>query len=274
MKPFNPSSKEDNIINMLAIESLSAKEILEKLNDLEKITKQALYKILNRLIFQEILVKHNQKYSLSRIWIQSMSDFILKTESLYGLNSEKIDFLNIKEGDKIEYSFKNAVDADKFWGHAFDLFTDTIPKNQEITIYNQHQWFLIVRKDEELMLFDKIKKQEKYLKNYVSGKNFLDEYVRQYFDQERVKYETLSNPPFEANNYYVNIFGTKLIEVYLDEKTSEKLTYLYQNTHEFKDSIPEKIKKIASEGKTRIIISNSPKKAKYILKEIENSKNL
>lgn len=265
MNLINPESIEEHIIHNLSNQSLSGVQLLKMFALIDKaITKQALYHNLRKLLEQEIIVKHGKMFSISRLWIQGMAHFFLVTQNNYGIESEKNDFIAIKDGDKISYVFKNPYEADQFWGHVFDMLIDKTPKEVPIVLYNPHQWFLLVRTDSEYQLLKQSSNQGKKLYNYIGGSEILDRYVEKYFDLPGLKYTILDHALFEARNYYVNIFGNYIIEVFIDEKVAEEIDRFYKESIKFDKKAEDKLRSIIYQGKTKLVISHNSKKAKRL----------
>ena len=67
---------------------------------------------------------------------------------------------------------------------------------------------------------------------------------------------------FKENNYYLNIFGDFLIEVWLDKEIADEVESLYRTATSFDEAAKEKIQKIlARQGRMRLVISRNHKKA-------------
>ncbi len=262
MNLTKPETTEERIISLLLKNSLSGVELLEILDvSGKKITKQALYSVLRKLIQDEIVVKHAKMFSISRLWLKNMANMFTSAQDRYGIELEKNDFLSLHEGDKISYTFKNPYEADQFWGHAFDILIDKTPLEIPIVLYNPHQWFLLVRKDSEYQLLERISKEGKKLHNHVGSSNALDRYVEKYFNLPGLQYVMNEQGYFEARNYYINIFNNYIIEVYIDEKVAEEIDRFYEQYTDFDKIAEKKLQSIVSQGKTKLIISLNTKKA-------------
>jgi hypothetical protein len=270
MNLAKPETTEERIISLLLKNSLSGAELLAILDiSGKKITKQALYNVLRKLIQDEIVVKHAKIFSLSRLWLQNMANLFTSAQDRYGIELEKNDFLSIHEGDKISYTFKNPYEADQFWGHAFDILIDKTPVEVPIVLYNPHQWFLLVRTDSEYQLLERISKEGKKLHNHIGSSNALDRYVEKYFDLPGLQYVINEQGSFEARNYYINIFNNYIIEVYIDEKVAEEIDRFYEQYTDFDKIAEKKLQSIVSQGKTRLVISRNSKKADRLRALIE-----
>ncbi len=257
-----PQIIEELVLKALASKALTGEPLLIEAQKLKPgFTKQALYQLLRKLMDREIVVKHGKQFSLSQIWILKMNDFFAAAQKRYGIGEQGgNDFLALSDGDKISYSFKSPAEADKFWGHAFNILAGGI-KNEPLYIYNPHEWFFFARKESEEFLFKELQNKNQQVWLLCGGTTALDKYTAKYFDGKTLQYYMTDEEIFEARNYYLNIFNDYIIEARLDEKTAEKVDRFYQETPSWNESTETKLFTLVSEGKTQITISRNKKKA-------------
>jgi hypothetical protein len=257
---INPTTVEEAIIATLAGKAASGAQLLESARGIKKtLTKQALYVVLRRLIAEEVVVKHGTQFSLSNVWLGKMADFFARAQERYGVRTEGVDFLNLQDGDKISYAFKSPHEADRFWGHAFDVLADIT--KEPVYIYNPHEWFILARQESELHLFNTLKDQSRQLWLLVGNSDPIDAYAKRFFDGAYLQYHTLEKPLFERGNYYLNIFGSYIIEASIDPETAKKVDELYKKTQVFDESIIPALQVLVAKGKTKLTISKNTRKA-------------
>lgn len=262
-----PQTIEELTIRELSHKALTGEVLLSTCQKLKPgFTKQALYQLLRKLIDREIVVKHGKQFSLSQVWILKMNDFFALAQKQYGIGERGgNDFLSLSDGDKISYSFKSPAEADKFWGHAFNILATGL-QHEPLYIYNPHEWFFFARKESEEFLFKDLQNKNKQIWLLCGGTTALDKYTAKHFDGKILQYHMASEEIFEARNYYLNIFGGYIIEARIDEKTAEKVDRLYNETNVWSESIEQKIAGLVSEGKTQITISRNKKKSEKLKK--------
>lgn len=263
-----PQTIEEVVLTSLGNKALTGEALLLATQNIKPgFTKQALYQLLRKLIDREIIVKHGKQFSLSQIWILKMNDFFSLAQKQYGIGERGgSDFLALSDGDKISYSFKSPAEADKFWGHAFNILAGTL-QNEPLYIYNPHEWFFFARSESEQFLFQELKKRNQLVWLVCGGKTVLDKYVAKYFDGSILQYHMIGEIDFfEARNYYLNIFGDYTIEARIEEKTADSLDDIFNSTTIWIPGIQDKISVIVSEGKAVITISKNKKKAEKLKK--------
>ena len=75
---------------------------------------------------------------------------------------------------------------------------------------------------------------------------------------------------FKKRNYYINIFGTYLIEVFLDPHVSENLDLFYKHIRILTpETLLELQAIVAKRGRTKIVISNNARKAEKIIAKLK-----
>lgn len=262
---FAEKTIEDLIVEIVKTGPCGTVRLLELLQKKRSgLTKQGFYKSLRSLKTKEIVVIRNKVVSLSHVWISKMSRFFDEARKVYSIETQGEDFLLLKDGEKVSYTFKTPAQTDMFWGHAFSVLSEHT-EERNILLFNPHEWFLLARNKEETSLFEELSNKNKNLFILVGNNTKLDIFAKTYLTKEKQEYHTLEKSPFEKPNYYVNIFGDFVIEALLDEKTSEKINQFYKETNIFDDDAKNKIKEIVSKkGKDKFIISKNHRKAEKI----------
>lgn len=263
----HPKTPEETIISSLSQKSLNGELLLKQTQTIKPgFTKQALYVILRRLLAQEVVVKHGKQYSLSNVWLGKMSNFFSLAQERYGTERKGADFLMLNDGDKISYNFKDLNETDGFWGHAFDVLAEMMPPTEPIYLYNPHEWFLFARQENELHLFNKLKNDKRQLWLTVGHSDPLDIFAKQYFDGTYLQYHIPEKSLFDKEYYYLNIFGTYIIEAYADIDTAIQIDQFYKSTPEWNDTVKKQLQSIVTNGKTKLTISKNERKAKKLKK--------
>lgn len=267
MNLLHPSNIEEYIVSLLQKRAFSGAELLGEIQKSRPgTTKQALYAALRKLRAAEIVVMHKKVISLSSIWVIKMTEFFQLAKHFY-TKSVVADqgFLNLDDGDRVSYTFKNPSIADVFWGHAFDVLSEITPLTEPIYIYNPHEWFMLARPESEKLLFKKITATGKQILVLAGATTFLDKMIMGEFDGTIAQYHPTSEPFFEKRNYYLNIFGDFLIEAWIDEDVARKLDHFYETTKVWNSDAEAMIKKVmTSEGKNKLTISRNKKRAEKL----------
>ncbi len=255
---------EDLILEALTDGSQNTVALIERVKGKRpKTTKQAVYKALRVLKENETIVQTREEVSLSSVWLKRLADFTERAERNYkNVDRPSIDFLGLKQGEKISYSFNTFEATDMFWAHAFDVLAEVLPVSSPIFLYNPHEWFLLSRPESEVYLFNRTAEHGKKLFLIAGNNDPLDRYVAKYFDGESKQYYASPETLFPKKNYYCNVFDDFLIEVWLDPNVSERIDSLYKCTKQFDENIKAKLlDMIRQKGKNKFVITRNKRKA-------------
>lgn len=268
----NPKRIEDYILRYLQSGPILMLHLVKKVqNERPKTTKQAVYASLRILKKNEQIITYKGMASLNLSWLNSMFNYFALAKSSYvkGASSQG-SFINLENKEKIKYYFNSATKADIFWTHALYLLVERSDSKEPVFIYNPHEWFLLVRYDNENEIFKTITKKGHQLLLTAGGNTFLDRYIKKNFDNNFSQYHSLETPLFKEKNYYINIVGDFLIEVWLDQNMSNKIQKFYTETTKWDENKLNELKNIINvESRMKIVISRNQQKAEKIKKSLK-----
>jgi hypothetical protein len=229
-------------------------------------TKQAVYAAIRGLKKNEQLLTYKGVASLNLTWLNSMvSYFDFAKHNYIEGEAGQGGFIDLEDREKIKYYFNNPIRADIFWTHALYLLAERSRPNEPVFIYNPHEWFMLARNENEQNIFKTINRGGRKILLTAGGNSFLDKYARKFFDNDLSQYYAKEKPMFNENNYYLNIVGDFLIEVWLDKKVADKIDKFYQEVLAWNEEAAEKLQKILSaEGRMKLAISRNHGKAEKI----------
>lgn len=258
-------SIEDLIVELLAKNPYSEGIDLVKLVQgiRPKTVKQAVYAALASLLNNEVVSKIGGKYFLSRVWLNKINKLFQNKKQI---TSDAV--FELEEGESISYHFPSLLTCDTYWAHVFDLFIEWIPKNCPIVIWNPHEWFAIGRKNEEIDIFKQFKAKNKFALYSIHGKTALDQEFRKDWTTDHVSISTGSSVEYPPN-YYLNIFDSIILEVFIDEKLASKIERFYQENKKLNaENTTTFVNLISQKFKVRMKISRNAKKASILRKKI------
>ncbi len=238
-------------------------------------TVQGVYKSLRDLRKQGIVLVQKKEAVLNQAWLRGVERFAMLTKHSYRYPmSDSGHFLQMSDGDRITYRFKDPVQVDTFWNHVLYILFDATPDVDRWYAYSSHCWFLIGRRKEELALRDHmIGRNIRYLFT-VGNKTLLDQAVRKDFDGTKSKYHMLPLPLFEnrENNLGIvlNIFGDYVIEAQYDKETTARIEEFYKTYKEINSDTIKILEEIVSKtGQIRFTIMKDKRKASKLSKLFE-----
>ncbi|MFH0969254.1 MAG: hypothetical protein V1804_01980 [Patescibacteria group bacterium] len=266
-----PKRIEDYILSHLKNGPVLMLDLVKKLQeDRPGTTKQAVYASLRLLKQNEQIITFKGLASLNIAWLNQMINYFNFAKHNYVKGENQGSFIDLEDKEKIKYYFQNSIKADIFWTHAYYLLMEQMEEKEPIFLYNPHEWFLLARNENEKEVIKTTIERGHPFLMASGGNTFLDKYVRKYYSNELDQYYSLEKPLFKENNYYVNIFGDFLIEVWLDKNITEKVEKFYQATETWNNNIPTDLKNILdTKGRMKMVISRNHKKAERIKRSLK-----
>ena len=281
MSLVKPKNIEENLLFLLKMGPQKCLDLVAKIKEIRpQTTKQAVYCALRILRDQENIIIAKGTASLNLSWLNEMTNFFESAKGSYVKNSNDGSFLRLADKERIKYYFQTVEKADIFWTHATYVLIEQLIDREPVFFYNPHEWFLLARNKNEQALIDSFTHKNHPFLLTAGGSTPLDKHIASGFDGTKSQYNMLAKPMFKENNYYLNIFGDFLIEVWLDKEIADEVEKLYQTATSFDENAKEKIQKILSrQGRMRLVISRNHKKATKLKKTLArdfaiNQKNL
>ena len=263
MSLVKPKNIEENLLFLLKRGPQKCLDLVAKIKEIRpQTTKQAVYCALRILRDQENIIIAKGTASLNLSWLNEMTNFFESAKGSYVKNSNDGSFLRLEDKERIKYYFQTVEKADIFWTQAIYILIEQLKEEEPIFFYNPHEWFLLARNKNEQAFIDSFAHKNHPFLLTAGGSTPLDKHIASGFDGTKSQYNMLSKPMFKENNYYLNIFGDFLIEVWLDKEIADEVESLYRTATSFDEAAKEKIQKIlARQGRMRLVISRNHKKA-------------
>lgn len=261
---LSPISLASRIIELLHYGPKEATALIDDLQIKPPVpTKQGIYAMIRKMVRAEILIKHKRTVALNIAWLARLQSFADRASHSYFTGHKKNagNILALTEGERVRYDFKSIANADVFWDHLIYQLVAAHQKTQWFA-YNPHCWFFIARPDQERDLRDFITHHGGQYLLTVGDTTPLDKTIRKEFDRTSSQYVMREKPlPFK-NNYYVNCIGDYVIEVWIEEKITQRIECIYQTATNITPPIESELKTIIdSKSSVRLVVSRNAKKA-------------
>lgn len=256
---------------ILDILKYGPKNVVELIEQIKKerpgTTKQGVYASLRKLKKQEEVVIHHKQTSLNLKWLNEMSIYFSTARSNYIKQVDFGDATSLDQKEKIEYYFSNPAVTDAFWGHLLYMLIERQDLKGPIFLYNPHCWFFVVRSDSEKALRDfMVERGAKYFLT-VHGRTPLDQYITKEFRNDNSQYHMSDKVPFPRLNYYLNLVGEFIIEVWINPRIARDIENLYHNTKVVDQTAINKLNSlINSRGRSRLVVSRNKLRADKLAK--------
>lgn len=226
-------------------------------------TKQGVYQALRKLKAEEKIVLHGRSASLNIQWLRKMGDFFSIAQHFYSPAHGNPDYvLNLREKEKVTFTFKTLVDLDIFTSHAIYMLAAIIDAHEPIYAFNPHEIFSYGRSESEAMLLEVMEEIHKQVLLLATHSSPLDSELKKRFSGTNVQYHIEHDVPFDTGKYYFNVYGGYLLEIHLDMRVSAELEMFFESTGSFTKEAQEKLSYIfATKGRHKVVISRNKTKS-------------
>ncbi len=224
-----------------------------------KVTIQGVYKALNKLIEEGVLIKNKKKYVVSREWAESL------IEKLGGTNKD----LEMSEGEIATHQFTSLNQLDAYWKHRISTILLAF-SNYPMFSYETHSiWvYLSDRKESEEKFFKSFEKNNRFAFFRVGGTTFGDKQYRQKYSGEYLKID-ISDKRILGN--HISIVGDYIVTTKLEKGIEKQIDDIFSEKDNEKD-IHEGLEKILSKKqKVKLSIERNKEKAKKFRKKISEN---
>lgn len=236
MTSFDPlHPKTGAIIELLAENQvLSTAELLKFLDEKRQIKMSTanFYKIIARMVENQILVKTGDQVALNMTWATSVYKY---AEMMYQQkNSQMEAFLPFKQGERRTFQAESLDKIDPIWTHLV-LYLFTQEKDEMIYVYEAHPWYLLGRPATERRMYESCYIQGKKIRMLLGNKTFLDQYGYQLHKTTPCEVMITDQPPFPKEGYTFWLCGEYIIECYYPELISQYFASFFETTKSIND---------------------------------------
>lgn len=234
MLPFPTPGLGEKIIELLMKGPHKTSDLVSTLQINTKTTIQGIYKSIRALREDGIVLMQKKEAVLNQAWLRQLEKFVILTEHAYKTpTGDSGHFLQMQDGDRITYTFKDPLQVDTFWNHVLYVLFDAFPQNHKWYAYASHCWFLLARRKEELHLKNHMNERNILYLFTVGHKTPLDKVISKDFDGIKSKYNMLDKPLFSQKPNHLgmvlNVFGDYIIEAQYDRNTTNKIEEFYRD---------------------------------------------
>jgi predicted transcriptional regulator len=245
-----PEPGQDRRVKDMIIDILGFEWPLTLIQLYNKITKnyscatsyQSVYKSINELCSEGVILKNDKLYSINLAWIEKLKDFSNHIESNYK-NKDKIPLIEgiLKaktENNVTVLTFNSTLEMDKAWLNIKKDYYNNLKEPGEVTFWEgNHCWWLLIYPEAEYEEMDrlKFKKVKHFFINH--SNSLLDKYAKKFYDNMNMPFK-ISNRKVESD---IGVFGDTIMQVSLPLEIRDKIEEIYSkaknpsevNIHDF-----------------------------------------
>ncbi len=233
----------DAIIEVLIKEkSLNIQDIHKKIEEKILVSLPNFYKIIAKLIADQILIKENKKISIHKRWILAISNL---SERMNGISAYYIDgeIIKLKDGKFLEYFWGSILEIDSLWWSLMMMVNNYYGKNIDTFVYQAHPYYMLWTKETEIGFFE----QEMKLSTIhflIWNTSVLDMYGIKFYENIGLKIQATENVPFPREGYCITIIGDYIFEFIYPENSIQYFWLLFDTTTSLELYNPELFRRI------------------------------
>jgi len=218
---------EEQIIEMLHDKGASGPALLAAIHKIDPgISKETFYRILRRLLDEEVLNKQSKVYQLNRHWLQRIYRFGKKhIETNQGIDPDNI--LSFEEGDRISYKFKNPNLMGIYWAHTYDMIFERHDPKVPILIFHPHEWLIHTRIDSESFFLSRFTDDRKLAFFSIGGSTALDKGFKKDWSGTYVQIGAGIDYGLKKTEY-INVLGDFIFKVSVSKRFSEDIDSFFK----------------------------------------------
>ncbi len=250
----NSREIEDRVVELLTEGRLTIKSIAARIREDKKISLRGVYKAVNTLIADGVLIKTGKRVMLDQEWAARVTEK-LGTPAMQ----------TIETGERAVYTFTSLGHLDAFWKSTVLPLERSISA-KEVFFYNPHDFwaYLPARRESEDAYYQHFSQEQSgFLTIGADSRADLD-FKRAY--QHEYLQINLKNIASIRRTDHVTVLGPYIITIRLSKSLSDRLDALYASGREIAELLPEIEKIVGKPGKIRFVLENNPTKAEKLRK--------
>lgn len=257
MIPLQNKGLEEMAVLFFLAEENTAKAFKAHLDSIDSpVTIQGIYKALNKLTAEDVLVKNKKKFVVSREWVEGL------IEKLGGTNAD----LEMSEGEITTHQFTSLNQLDAYWKHRISTLLAAF-SNYPMFSYETHSiWvYLSDRKVSEENFFKSFEKNQRFAFFRVGGTTFGDKEYKRAYANEYLKIDTADK---RILGNHMSIVEDYIITTKLEKDVENQIDAIFLDK-ENEDEIQKSLETIlGKKQRVKLSIERNKEKAKKYRKKI------
>lgn len=258
---FDPIN--DAIVGALSAEpSLSTQELHGRITTKVEISLPNFYKIVSRLVADQILIRENGKISLHARWIIELGALAEKLRNAY-LESDSEDTV-LKEGENTTYTASSLEELDGVWGDVMLAVNREYGPEESTYVYQAHPYYALGMKETETAFFRQVLSVSPVY--FLTGNSgFLDRLGMSAYEEIGIPAFADETTVFPQEGYCVTVIGDYIFEVIYPPVISEYFRLFFDTVTDTKGFNPELFRKIfAIRSRCKLTLRRSAKNAQKV----------
>lgn len=225
-----------------------------------QVSKESMYRVLRQLLHEEVVQKSDGKYHLNRIWVNRLREFLIthvgEKEALHTQH-----LLQMQDGDRITYQFKNPNLMGLYWAHSYNVIFEELRLTEPLLIYHPHEWLIHTRTESEEYFLRNFEKRKQLVFFALGGATELDKAFKKEWSSEYLQINTGLDMGL-AKNKYLNVLGDFIFEITTTFAFAEQVDEVFQSEENLTGLVRDQLHDITQQHyKTKLVLTRNAKKA-------------
>lgn len=248
---------------------LSIQDLHRQINKEYPISLPNIYKIVAKLLDDQIFVKEWKKIFLHKRWVLDFCEMANKMQEKLQ-QFLPISNVDIEEWKIVTYKANSIKDIDGIWADVFLMIQKSHQNPEPMYIYHSHPYYALGMKETEMSFFLQAQNISHDVYLLFSDTCFLDKYWSDLYKQAWMRNVTISDKhAFLKDWYCIAIVWDYLFEFLYPQSISEYFKVFFESVHNIKQFNEELFKRIFEmKWNCKITLRCSSKDANQFKKQI------
>lgn len=234
-------------------------QVIDNVMERERVTMQAVYKELRKLVADEIVIDKQKKLSLTLTYIEHENKKWRRIKEHYTNQASLDDLLQLAKGKSQTFTFTNIVDLDLFWTQSFVMLERILPSDIPRYSIVPHDWFTYARPSTDAVWTGNRDALRRMVITHPAEVDF--EIARQR-RAEGYQFTGGENPLKLSEREYITLVSDWVFEVEFDKAVAKELNEYIRSLKKVSEVNPAKMDELMKmKGTFKLKLSNNPKKA-------------
>ncbi len=210
----------------IAMGELHAKLLKRREKDV-RVTLQHAYRVVTRLIDEQILLKTKGKLSVNLMWLSYVEFFAEKAKKTIGASAHKANVLPLEPNKRATFHASTLLDVQTIWNHLL-VQLNRMTQEKFLFKYYSHAWWQVGRNALDAEFYRRIRDKGVHCYWLYGGDTFLDHSAANE-NQDLFETRIVQDAPFPNDGYNVNVYGEYIMECIFPDKIARQLGFLFES---------------------------------------------
>ena len=189
-----------------------------------QITLQHLYRTVNRMVEEQILLKSGTTVAVNLMWLSYVQFFTERAKAaLLTQGAQRV--IPLKPGERRTFKVHTLLDLQTLWNHLLVQLYRAAPQKYLFKYYS-HAWWQVGKHSLDRDFYKRITEMGVRCYWVFGNDTFLDRHAAD-LHKDLMDCRLVDKPPFPAEGYNLNVYGSYVLECIFPERISKHFEYMF-----------------------------------------------